>query len=307
MRGIKKRARRLTLALLSRRRSLYSTGRLLQAARERSLKPILLDSSRVSAGLVDGRLTLSQGGVAIHAPDVAIPRMASSSSASGLALARQLELMGVPLLNGSEAIAQSRDKLRSLQMLARAGIPVPRSIFAPRRTEVEPLLGELEERFGGLPVILKLLHGTHGVGVMLASTREEARSALATLFELGEELLVQEFVGEAEGADLRALVVGERVVATMRRRARAGEFRANLHRGGDGSRATLSDEAAALAVKAARAVGLEVAGVDLIESKRGPLILELNASPGLEGIERSTGVDVAGAMVDRALELLALG
>ncbi len=230
---------------------------------------------------------------------MAIPRIGASITGYGLSVVNQFDLMGVPLVNEAVPIARSRDKLRALQLLTRFGLDVPRTVMCRYREEV-PLA---VEQVGGLPCIVKLIQGTQGVGVLIASSMKEVEGMLDTLWHLGQEILLQQLIAESRGRDVRALVVGDRVVAAMRRTARQGEFRSNLHRGGEGQGLTLSRDYAETAVKAARVIGLEVAGVDMLESHGGPKVMEVNSSPGLEGLERATGVDVATAYVDHALEL----
>jgi ribosomal protein S6--L-glutamate ligase len=206
---------------------------------------------------------------------------------------RQLEAMGVPLLNDASAIARSRDKLAALQQLASAGVRIPRTVLARGGGDVRDLVGQV----GGLPAILKLIQGTQGVGVMIAHSAAEVESILGTLWDLGQEILLQEFVAESRGRDIRALVVGDRVVGAMRREAPRGEFRSNLHRGGFGSAVQLAPDYAEAAVRAAKVIGLDVAGVDLLESNGGPKVVELNSSPGFEGLERATGLDIAAEII----------
>jgi ribosomal protein S6--L-glutamate ligase len=291
------------LGLLSRKRSLYSTRRLLEAARARGLRPVVLDVLACDLVLDRDRPSLLHKGKEVRPLSVALPRIGASITVPGLSVVRQLEAMGTPLLNGSLAIEQSRDKLRALQILCKRGLPVPRTV----RARVGASVGPLVESVGGLPVILKLLRGTQGIGVMIAHSLAEVESILGTLHKLGQELLVQEFVAEAKGSDLRVLVVGDRVVGAMRRSAKMGEFRANLHRGGRGELVELPAGHEKLALDATRALGLELAGVDLLEGKDGPVVAELNSTPGFEGLERATGKDVAGAIIDRCLELAGSG
>lgn len=238
-------------------------------------------------------------GVELRGLDVVIPRIGASVTGYGLSVVNHLDMMGVPVLNAAVGIARSRDKLRCLQLLASSGLPIPRTVMARDRSNVPRLLDEV----GGLPAVVKLLRGTQGVGVMLASTLAELQGILDTFWDLGQEIVLQEFVAESRGRDIRALVVGGRVVGAMRRKARRGEFRSNLHRGGRGKPVTLSPQFVEAALQATRVVGLEVAGVDLLETRRGPTVMEVNSSPGFEGLERATGLDVAGAIVERALEL----
>jgi ribosomal protein S6--L-glutamate ligase len=238
-------------------------------------------------------------GVEVRGLDVVIPRIGASITGYGLAVVEQLEMMGVPVVNGAQAIARSRDKLRCLQLLARSGLRIPRTVMARDASNVPRLVDEI----GGLPAIVKLLRGTQGVGVMLGSTIPELQGILETFQGLGQEFVLQEFVAESRGRDVRALVVGGRVVGAMRRRAKRGEFRSNLHRGGRGKPITLEQAYVDAALRATEVVGLEVAGVDLLETQAGPTLLEVNSSPGFEGLERATGLDAAGAIVDRALVL----
>jgi ribosomal protein S6--L-glutamate ligase len=293
------RLRRRTLAILSRKKSLYSTRRLLEAGKSRGFRTRLVDVLRCDLLLEAENPRLIHRGKEVRGLSVAIPRIGASVTQAGLAVARQLEAMGVPLVNGAAAIARSRDKLAALQQLAGAGVRIPRTVLARGGSEVRDLVAQV----GGLPAILKLIQGTQGVGVMIAHSEAEVTSILGTLWDLGQEILLQEFIAESRGRDLRALVLGDRVVGAMRREARRGEFRSNLHRGGFGSSAQLPPDYAEAAVRAARVLGLDLAGVDLLESDRGPMVMELNSSPGFEGLERATGLDVAGEIVEFASRL----
>jgi ribosomal protein S6--L-glutamate ligase len=290
---------RPALAILSRKKSLYSTRRLLEAARARGFKTRVIDVLRCNLVLESGNPRIFHKGKEVRGLSVALPRIGASVTAVGLSVVRQLEAQGVPLLNGAGAIARSRDKLAALQHLAAAGVRIPRTVLARGGGEVKELVAQV----GGLPAILKLLQGTQGVGVMIAHSEAEVESILGTLWDLGQEILLQEFVAESRGQDLRALVVGSRVVAAMRREAKTGEFRSNLHRGGFGSPVQLPPDYAEAAVRAARVLGLDVAGVDLLESDGGPTVLELNSSPGFEGLERATGLDIAGEIIQEAARL----
>jgi len=287
------------VAILSRKRSLYSTRRLVEAIRARGHRPLVLDTLRCSLVLGASGPRMVFRGVDLRGLDVVIPRIGASITRYGLAVVEQLEMMGVPALNGAVGIARSRDKLRCLQLLARSGLRIPRTVMARDASNVPRLLDEV----GGLPAVVKLLRGTQGVGVMLASTLPELQGILETFRGLGEEIVLQEFVAESRGRDIRALVVGGKVVGAMRRRAKRGEFRSNLHRGGRGRPVTLEPAFVEAALRATAVVGLEVAGVDLLETRAGPTLLEVNSSPGFEGLERATGTDAAGAIVDRALAL----
>jgi ribosomal protein S6--L-glutamate ligase len=228
--------------------------------------------------------------------DVVLPRIGASITEHGLAVVSQFDMMGVPIVNNSQPIARSRDKLRALQLLARAGVDIPRTVMARHPSQIHRAL----EIVGGPPAILKLVRGTQGIGVILAETEQIAEQVVETLWSLGMTVLVQEFVEESEGRDIRVVVVGHRVVAAMRRQARLGEFRSNVHRGATGTKVDLPADHERAALRATRAMGLKIAGVDLLESRGGPKVLEVNSSPGFEGIEEATGADVAGAVVDYA-------
>jgi ribosomal protein S6--L-glutamate ligase len=290
------------LAILSRKRSLYSTSRLVEAARAASAHPLVMDTLRCTLVVAAGDSRLLYRGAEVRGLTAAIPRVGASITTYGLAVVNHLETMGVPVLNTARGIARSRDKMRCLQLLAGAGIDVPRTVMATQGAPVDRLV----EQVGGLPCIIKLLRGTQGVGVMIANTSGEARTILETFWGLDQDVCLQEFVKESRGRDVRALVVGDEVVGAMRRRARKGEFRANLHRGGEGRPVVLGADYASTAVRAARLIGLDICGVDLLEGNRGPRVLELNSSPGFEGLERATGLDVAGAMVRHALKVAGL-
>jgi ribosomal protein S6--L-glutamate ligase len=287
------------VAILSRKRSLYSTRRLVQAVKARGQRPLVLDTLRCNLILSRGEPRMTYRGIALRNVDVVIPRIGASITGYGLAVVNQFDMMGVAVLNNSVPIARSRDKLRCLQLLARFGVDIPRTVMARDRSNIPRLLKDV----GGLPAIVKLIRGTQGVGVMLASTLSELEGILATFSDLGQDIVLQEFISESRGRDIRALVVGERVVAAMRRRAKRGEFRSNLHRGGRGKAVKLARAYREAAVTAARIVGLEVAGVDMLETRDGPKVMEVNSSPGFEGLERATGVDIAGAIIDHALAL----
>ena len=233
-------------------------------------------------------------------PDMVIPRIGASITNYGLAVVRQFDMMGVPVLNTAIAIARSRDKLRAMQLLTRKNIDVPTTVCARTPDAVPVALGLI----GGTPAIVKLQQGTQGIGTMIAETPQAVSSLLETLWAMGQDIILQEYIAESRGRDLRAIVVGNRVVASMRRQAKSGEFRSNLHRGGLGVRVRLDPSYTQVAVAAVKVMGLEVAGVDMLESKSGPKILEINSSPGLEGIERTSGVDVAGAIIHHAERLL---
>src|SRR3989475_3303600 len=273
---IQRARRQPALAILSRKKTLYSTRRLLEAATARGFRTRVLDVLRCNLALELEGARLYHKGKEVSGLAVAVPRIGASVTSIGLSVVRQLEAMGVPMINSAGAIARSRDKLAALQTLAAAGVRIPRTVLARGGGDVKDLVAQV----GGLPAILKLIQGTQGVGVMIAHSEAEVESILSTLWDLGQEILLQEFVAESRGSDLRALVVGERVVAAMRRAAKSGEFRSNLHRGGEGSALELSPEYAQAAVRAARVLGLDVAGVDLLEAEGGPKVMEVNSSPG---------------------------
>ncbi|NRD45951.1 ATP-grasp domain-containing protein [Corallococcus exiguus] len=286
-----------TVAILSRKRSLYSTRRLVEAIKARGHRALVFDTLRCCLLLAQGQPRMTYRGAEVKGVDVVIPRIGASITAYGLAVVNHFEMMDVPVLNPPTAIARSRDKLRALQFLARAGLDMPRTVMAHDRGNVRKLVQEV----GGLPVIIKLIRGTQGVGVMIAHTLPEVQTILDTFWDLGQEIVLQEFVAESEGRDVRALVVGDTVVGAMRRKAKKGEFRSNIHRGGEGRAITLSPDYMEAAVKAARIIGLEVAGVDMLEGREGPRLMEINSSPGFEGLEGATGQDIAGHIVEHAL------
>jgi ribosomal protein S6--L-glutamate ligase len=291
------RRRAKTVVLLSRKRSLYSTGRLVEAIKERGHRPLVLDTLRCTMLLARGQPRMMYRGVEIRGVDVVIPRIGASITAYGLAVVTHFEMMAVPVVNEASAILRSRDKLRCLQHLSRAGLDIPRTVMAHDRSNVRKLVQEV----GGLPLIIKLIRGTQGVGVMIAHTFQEVQSIVDTFQDLGQEIVLQEFVAESKGKDVRALVVGNRVVGAMRRQAKQGEFRSNIHRGGEGQPIELPPAYVEAAVMAARITGLGIAGVDMLEGHAGPRLMEINSSPGFEGLETATGQDIAGAMIEHAL------
>jgi len=287
----------MKLAILSRTPRLYSTRRLVEAARGRGHSVRVLDPLRCYLRIAEDGFGLHYKGRPIRDYDVVVPRIGASITRYGTAVLRQFELMGSHTPNPSAAIACARDKLRCHQLLAAHGMKLPATVFGDSPDDTADLLSLL----GPPPHVVKLVEGAQGNGVMLTEKPAASRGVIEALRGLSANFLVQEFIAEAEGADLRCFVVGDRVVAAMRRQAAQGEFRANLHRGGSAEAVEASAEEQAAAVQAARLVGLGVAGVDLVRSRRGPLVIEVNASPGLEGIERTCGMDVAGAVVDFAL------
>jgi ribosomal protein S6--L-glutamate ligase len=281
------------ICILSRRASLYSTSRLIQAAEAHGHEVYVADPLACYLLVERDNPRIYHGPEEVSDFDVVIPRIGASITEYGLAVVNQYETLGVPVVNGSAAIARARDKLKCMQLLAQRGLPVPNTLMARDPEHIHEFL----KRVGGTPVVLKLLQGTQGVGVMLAETPESLESILDTLWGMGQNILIQQFISEARGKDLRLLVIGDEVVAAMRRYARGKEFRANIHRGGAGSAARPTPQARSLAVEATQILGLAVAGVDLIETSKGPLILEVNASPGFEELERATRVDVASKII----------
>jgi ribosomal protein S6--L-glutamate ligase len=279
--------------VLSRNASLYSTSRIVLAARSRGHEVTVADPLDFHIVISKGRPSMFLGGRPLPHADLVVPRIGASITNYGLAVVRQFDMMGVPVLNTAVAIARSRDKLRAMQLLTRKNIDVPRTVCARTPDSVDLAL----KFIGGAPAIVKLQQGTQGIGTMIAETPQAVTSLLETLWAMGQDIILQEYIAESKGRDYRAIVVGKRVVAAMRRQAKAGEFRSNLHRGGLGVRVDLDRRYSQAAVAAARVMGLEVAGVDMLEGRDGPKILEINSSPGLEGIERTSGVDVAGAIM----------
>ena len=284
----------MKLAILSRNSALYSTRRLIEAARAQGHVVRVLDPLRCYLRIAADAFELHYKGHALRGYDAVIPRIGASITRYGTAVVRQFELMGVYSPNGGDAIARARDKLRCHQLVAACGLGMPLTVAGDSPDDTSDILALL----GAAPHIVKLNQGSQGLGVVLTDTAQASRSVTEAFRRLSADFLVQEFVAEADGSDLRCLVVGERVVASMQRQAGRGEFRANLHRGGEGSPAQASAEEQAVAVRSARALGLGVAGVDLIRSTRGPLVLEVNSTPGLEGVESACAVDVAGAIID---------
>lgn len=283
----------MKIGILSRQPRCYSTRRLKEAAAERGHSVRILDTLKFSLFVEHGKPDIFYKHRRLPVMDAVIPRIGSSITFFGVAVVKQLEQMGVYVCNESLAIKNARDKLRAMQILSRHDVGIPQTAFVRDKEEIMPAI----ERIGGPPVIIKLLEGTQGVGVILADTGKVAEAIIQTLHSAKQNVLIQKFVKESKGADVRAFVVGDRVVAAMRRRAAPGEFRSNVHRGGSTEALQLTDEFERTAVRAAQIMGLRVAGVDMLESAGGPQVLEVNSSPGLEGIEGATGLDVAGEIV----------
>lgn len=284
----------MRIAILSRRPSIYSTQRLQEACQHRGHEAHVIDYLRCYMDITSHKPRVIYQGEDLVGFDAVIPRIAARHTFYGSAVVRQFETMGVFCVNDAQAITRSRDKLRSLQLLARKGIGLPVTACAHSTKDVRGLLKVV----GGAPAVVKLVHGTQGIGVVLAENAEVAQAIIEAFRRMEAFILVQEFIKEAGGQDLRCFVVAGRVVASMQRTSRAGEFRANLHRGASAAAVKITPEERTMAVRAARIMGLSVAGVDILRSKHGPVILEVNSSPGLEGIETCTGMDVAGRIVE---------
>ena len=288
----------MKIAILSRNARLYSTLRLVEAARQRGHSVRVLDPLRCYMRIAAGAFEIHYKGRALRGLGVVIPRIGASITFYGTAVLRQFEMMGVKTPNSADAILRARDQLHSLQLLAREGIGLPTTVFGDNPDDTADLLKML----GDPPHVIKLNEGAQGQGVLLAEKRSAAQGMIEAFRGLYANFLVQEFIREAKGADLRCFVVGGRVVAAMQRQAPEGDFRANLHRGGTAIPVILTPQESEISLHAARVMGLGVAGVDLLRSSRGPLVLEVNSSPGLEGIEAATGVDVAGAIIEQVTE-----
>lgn len=291
----------MRVAILSGSRTLYSTRRLVQACRRQGCQASVFDPVDLLL-LLDRWPTLCHraGNRRLGQVALGLPRIGTLLADYGLAVIRHLEAEGVPMVNRADAISLAQDKMRCLQELSRHGIRIPRTAMIRHPRQLTTAL----DRVGGPPVVLKLAQGSQGIGVILLETVDAVESVLDTLWSLGQVILIQEFVGECRGRDLRVLVVGGRVLAAMRRQARVGEFRSNIHRGGTGTVVHLEREYRRTAVEAARVIGLDVAGVDMLETSDGPTVLEMNSSPGFEGLEAATGIDVAGEIVRHGLSLV---
>ncbi|MGO4913469.1 MULTISPECIES: 30S ribosomal protein S6--L-glutamate ligase [unclassified Leeuwenhoekiella] len=279
----------MNIKILSRNGNLYSTARLVEAAKKRKHNVEIIDPLKCDLIIEKKKPSVYYKGRYLSDTEAIIPRIGASITYYGTAVVRQFEMMGCFTTTESQALVRSRDKLRSLQILSRARLGLPKTVFTNYSRDV----GEIIDHVGGAPLIIKLLEGTQGLGVVLAETKNAAESVIEAFNGLQARVIVQEFIKEAKGADIRAFIIDGHVVGAMKRQGKEGEFRSNLHRGGTAEVITLSDEEEIAAIKAAKAMGLGVAGVDMLQSARGPLILEVNSSPGLEGIERATGRDIA--------------
>ena len=284
----------MKIAMMARNANLYSHQRLKQAAEERGHELDIINTLRCYMNIASRRPAIYYNGEKLPNYDAVIPRIGASVTFYGLAVLRQFEMMGVYPLNESVAIGRSRDKLRSLQILSREGIGLPVTTFAddPKQTE------EVLKLAGGAPLVIKLLEGTQGIGVVLADTDRSAKSVIEAFRGAKVNILVQEFIKEAGGTDIRTLVVGGKIVAAMQRTGAEGEFRSNLHRGGSAQTIKISPEERSTAIRSAKAMGLNVCGVDLLRANHGPVVMEVNSSPGLEGVEKATGIDVAGRIIE---------
>jgi ribosomal protein S6--L-glutamate ligase len=283
----------MRIAILSRNASLYSTKRLVEAAKLKGHDVLVLDHLKCYVIIERGNPVIYYNGKVIPKIDAIIPRIGNSVTAYGTAIVRQFEIMQVFSAVKSLAIVRSRDKLRSLQILSKAGVGLPKTAFANHTKDIDQVISQV----GGTPVVIKLLEGTQGIGVMLAESRKAAKSIIEAFYGLKADILIQEFIKEAAGADIRAFVVDGKVVGAMKRQGKGDDFRSNLHRGGSGVLIKLSKQEKETALAAADALGLAVAGVDMLQSSRGPLVMEVNSSPGLQGIEAATQVDIAGKII----------
>lgn len=284
----------MQIAILSRNKNLYSTRRLKEAAEQRGHTVRVIDPLSCYMNINMQHSSIHVRGEELPQFDAVIPRIGASVTFYGTAVVRQFEMMGVYPLNESVAISRSRDKLRSMQLLSRKNVGLPVTGFANKPSDIPDLI----DMVGGAPLVIKLLEGTQGIGVVLAETRKAAQSVLEAFMGLKSNIMVQEYIKEAGGADIRCFVIGDKVIAAMKRQALAGEFRSNLHRGGTASLIKLTPAERLTAVTAARLIGLNVAGVDILRSNHGPVVMEVNSSPGLEGIETATGKDLAANIIE---------
>lgn len=284
----------MKVAILSRNPNLYSSTRLLEAGLAKGHEVDVIDTLHCYMDITSNRPTVRYKGEELPKYDAVIPRIGASITFYGTSVVRQFEMMGTFAVNESVAISRSRDKLRSMQLLSRKGVGLPRTGFAHSPDNIKDLI----KNVGGAPVVIKLLEGTQGIGVVLADTAKAAESIIEAFMGLNANILVQEFIKEAGGADIRCFVIGDKVVAAMKRQAAAGEFRSNLHRGGKAELVRLSAAERRTAVNAAKIMGLNLCGVDILQSNNGPVVMEVNSSPGLQGIEQATGKDVASMVFD---------
>lgn len=284
----------MKIVILSRNEKCYSTKRLVEAGEKRGHEMLVLDHTKCVLVIEKGRPHIIYREKEVSGVNAVIPRIGASVTFYGASVVRQFEMMKIFTAVESQALVRSRDKLRSLQLLSRAGIGMPKTVFASMTKYVDNLI----EQAGGAPCVIKLLEGTQGIGVILAETHASAKSVIEAFLDVKVNLLVQEFIKEAKGADIRAFVVDGQIVGAMKRTGVAGEFRSNLHRGGKAEAIKLSPEEKSTAIRSAKKLGLGIAGVDMLQSSRGPLVMEVNSSPGLQGIESATGVDIAGKIIE---------
>ena len=284
----------MLIYVLSRNKELYSTRRLVEEAKNKGWEVKVIDYLRCTIEIMKGELVINYQGKVLPTPDAIIPRIGASRTFYGTAMVRHFEMMEVFSTSGNLAIARSRDKLRSLQVLSRNSVDMPRTVFASNKSNAKDVI----ELSGGAPLVLKILEGTQGVGVVLVDSEKAAKSVLDAFYGMDVNLLVQEYIEEAGGADIRAFVVNGEVVGAMKRQGAEGDFRSNLHQGGSATLYKLNRKEKATAIAAARAMGLGVCGVDMIPSARGPLVMEVNSSPGLEGIEKSTNINIAAKIME---------
>lgn len=284
----------MRIAILSRQRNIYSTRRLVEEAKNRGHEVHVIDTLRCYMNIATDKPSIHYKGKKLSHFDAVIPRIGASVTFYGAAVVRQFEMMEIFSVNNSIAITRSRDKLRALQLLSRKGIGMPITGFAHSPDDIDDLI----DMVGGPPLVIKLLQGTQGVGVVLAETKQAAESVIQAFLELQSHIMVQEYIEESKGADIRCFVVDGKVIAAMQRQAKEGDFRSNLHRGGFAQVVKITPEERSTAIRAAKIMGLKVAGVDLLRSARGPLVLEVNSSPGLEGIEKATGKNIASMIIE---------
>ena len=292
---------KLNILILSRNKQLYSTKRIAEAIAEKGYNPLILDHLKCDIVIEQDKPAIYYDVELIKNVVAVIPRIGASVTFYGASVVRQFEMMNIPTVTESQALVRSRDKLRSLQILARSNVGMPKTVFTNYSKEVDMIIDSV----GGAPLIVKLLEGTQGYGVVLAPTRKAAESIIEAFHSMKARVIVQEFIEEAKGADVRVFVVDNKVVGAMKRQGKEGEFRSNLHQGGTGKIIKLTKEERNIALTAARSMNLSIAGVDLLQSSRGPLVLEVNSSPGLEGIEKATGKDIASKIVEYAEKLIA--
>jgi ribosomal protein S6--L-glutamate ligase len=284
----------MKIALLSRNKKLYSTRRLIEAAEDRGHEIQVIDVLRAYMNITSHKPSIHYKGEELNDFDAVIPRIGASVTSYGAAVLRQFEMMGVYPLNESVALTRSRDKLRSLQLLSRKGIGLPVTVYASKPDDVKDMI----KMVGGPPLVVKILEGTQGIGVVLAETQNAAESIIEAFMGVNASILIQEYIKESKGVDIRCFVIGGKVVASMKRKGPDGEFRSNIHRGGTATTIKITPEERSTAVRAAKTMGLNVAGVDLLRSNHGPVVMEVNSSPGLEGIENATGKDIAGTIIE---------